>query len=223
VNDLLLADKLRGLLVGLLTGEALGAAVDGLDRKTILRRHGRLVHMPVGSQPGPRHAEAIAVTTAPSPDRLTAPGAGLHLAVLAGAVAGSRRRAAAMAELATLLRRDDEPTHEAWRLTTAASAVAITADPYAPLPPAQMLGALAEATLTAATRTAVTELRAQVVRPPPPDEALTPFAILPAATASCLLAVQAVLLRARSVEEAVVWAVNPAGRRHVMIDRPCVA
>src|SRR5439155_15961099 len=102
---------------------------------------------------------------------------------------------------------------EAASLLGVAVALAFAADPYRRLPARELLEALARAALpTPGTRTMLEALRLQCLRPPAPDEARRPYAGAPDPLRAVLLALHALLVRPRSVEEAVVYAVNLGGR-----------
>lgn len=189
-----LADKIRGVLVGTACGEALGAPVDGFTRDAILRRHGRVVHRLEGSAPGALAAAARAAAEGVDGGP-TGPGTALVAAIVGAVVDGG----------------PPAPGTEAEALAAVAAAHAFAAHPYQRLHARRLLEEMTRAARTKATRAALAQLVADAISPPSPDVAADPYLTLEAPIQAVVLTVHSLVVRPRSVEEAVVYAVNLGG------------
>lgn len=223
MDPLLHDDKIAGLLWGLVAGEALALPIDGWPRDRILREHGRVVRLAADARTGALTSAARRITawqcdSKADPSEVIphlvagGPGAVLAGAVIAASITAPALAASARAGRALARLGDAEDARiEAAGLIAITAATAFAADPYLPMSANVLLSALLDECWSIESREAVAALRAEVRRPPSPDQPSPVLARLPAPLAVVFEAVEALLLRCHSVEEAVVYAVNQGG------------
>jgi ADP-ribosyl-[dinitrogen reductase] hydrolase len=200
--ELVATDKVRGCLLGLVAGEALGLPVAGLDRDTILRRHRRVVRPLAPGVTGELGGAALALAVAL---------AGGEAAGGEAAEAEPRRRLGRSAILALAGRPGAAGATAGEAAMATALDLALATDPYRRLPAATLLLAVeGQGSLPAAVCARLAE---DCRSPPAPDHAVAPYAALldRPDLLEVALALHALLVRPRSAAEAVVYAVNLGG------------